>query len=181
MGIQVRERQPRGSPVVGPDGTIYYGVQDGNLHAVSPAGQRRWAFKTGDALSGTPAVAADGTIYFAAHDRNIYALFPSGYKRWAAATEGRNGSSVAIGADGSVYAVCDDKLYAIPGSSPLAAVQWPKFNRDARQTGRGALLPQVTLANPTNGASFLQSDTIRFAATAKFAERSHRARRVSPR
>ncbi len=155
-----------GSPVVGPDGTIYYGVQDGNLHAVSPAGQRRWAFKTGDALSGTPAVAADGTIYFAAHDRNIYALFPSGYKRWAAATEGRNGSSVAIGADGSVYAVCDDKLYAIPGSSPLAAGQWPKFNRDARQTGRGALLPQVTLANPTNGASFLQSDTIRFAATA---------------
>jgi len=154
-----------GSPVIGPDGTVYFGVADGNLHAVSPGGQRQWAFKTGDALSGTPAVAADGSIYFAAHDRNIYAVYPTGYKRWSLLTEGRSGASAAIGADGTIYAAAsDNRLYAIPGTAPLAASQWPKFHRDARQTGRGSLLPQITLHSPTNDAAFLKPAPVLFSA-----------------
>ena len=33
-----------GSPTIGPDGTIYVSSHDGNLYAISDAGQIKWAF-----------------------------------------------------------------------------------------------------------------------------------------
>ena len=54
-----------GSPVVGPDGSVYVGNLQGELVAISPEGQERWrrTFFNGSRILSTPAVAADGSIF----------------------------------------------------------------------------------------------------------------------
>jgi hypothetical protein len=54
-----------GSPVVGPDGTIYIGTFDGQLVAVRPDGTVKWTVAVADRQFDvlTPAVAEDSTVY----------------------------------------------------------------------------------------------------------------------
>ena len=56
-------------PVVGPDGTVYIGM-DGALHAITPDGAVRWTATLGTTtLPGGPALSPDGqTIYAFGHD-----------------------------------------------------------------------------------------------------------------
>jgi hypothetical protein len=101
------------SPVIGGDGTIYFGSDDGNLYAVNPDGTLKWKSAIGAALpfnKSTPAVGIDGTIYFAAENDqvtagNLYAVNPAnGSVRWALPTGGAgNISSPVIGRDGTIY------------------------------------------------------------------------------
>ncbi|MGO9061880.1 MAG: PQQ-binding-like beta-propeller repeat protein [Candidatus Binataceae bacterium] len=73
------------SPAVGADGTIYVESNDNNLYAIylyaiSPDGNQKWKFTTGDFLPysyfllSSPAVGADGTIYVGSQDANLYAV-----------------------------------------------------------------------------------------------------------
>lgn len=55
--------KPQGSPVVGPDGTIYIGNLDGDIIAVNPDGTEAWRATTPFLIFSAPAVADDGTIY----------------------------------------------------------------------------------------------------------------------
>lgn len=52
-------------PVIGPDGTIYAGTDNGDLVAVNPSGYTKWRTSLGGSAleTQTPAVADDGTIY----------------------------------------------------------------------------------------------------------------------
>ncbi|HTL37067.1 MAG TPA: PQQ-binding-like beta-propeller repeat protein, partial [Kofleriaceae bacterium] len=71
-----------GSPTIGPDGTIYVASHDGNLYAISDAGQVKWTFKTADRSWSTPAVADDGTIYIGSDDDHLYAVKSDGSLKW---------------------------------------------------------------------------------------------------
>lgn len=87
------------SPVVGPDGTIYVGSENGVLYAISPEGLILWSFDPQPCITppcnpgglSAPAVAADGTIYVAfgvnlgegrEGQGGLVAVSPSGTELW---------------------------------------------------------------------------------------------------
>ena len=110
------------SPATGLDGTVYQATFDGNLMALTPAGQIRWTFKTPLQIKSSPAIAEDGTIYFGARDRKLYALTAGGKLKWTFLTGAWIDSSPAIGADGTVYfGSWDRNFYAV---KPDGSLKW---------------------------------------------------------
>jgi hypothetical protein len=93
------------SPVIGADGTIYFGAPDHHLYAISSIGQQKWSFATGGSIQTSPAIAPDGTIYVASDA--LYAVNHDGTQKWTAAFTGPfgmvTGSSPTIGSDGTIY------------------------------------------------------------------------------
>lgn len=79
------------------DGTVYFGSDDGNVHAVSLAdGKEMWRFPTGDYVSSTPAV-VDGTVYVGSDDQNCYAVDArTGEERWSIAIGSYPGSPAVM-------------------------------------------------------------------------------------
>ncbi|MCA9650001.1 MAG: PQQ-binding-like beta-propeller repeat protein [Myxococcales bacterium] len=103
-----------GSPVVGRDGTIYVGSDDGSLHALDPSGTLRWSYDVGAEVRGQAVVGPDGAIVFGSHDGNLYALEPSGELRWLMPTQGAIHAPVAIDGAGRIFVGSrDEHLYAI--------------------------------------------------------------------
>jgi outer membrane protein assembly factor BamB len=76
-----------GSPLwAGPtfaSGIVYFGGEDGQLHAVSAAtAQQRWSFRAGGAIRTRPTV-AEGAVFFQADDGFLYRLTAAdGQERW---------------------------------------------------------------------------------------------------
>jgi outer membrane protein assembly factor BamB len=70
-------------PIIGNDGTIYFGDDTGNFYALNPDGSLKWKI---DDLCGTitssPAIASDGTIYIGSWDHYLYALNSDGTLKW---------------------------------------------------------------------------------------------------
>ena len=44
------------------------------MYALTPQGQLKWSFATGDDAYSSPAVGADGTVYVGSDDGKLYAL-----------------------------------------------------------------------------------------------------------
>ena len=63
------------SPVLGADGTVYVGSDDGYLYAIDTAGSQRWRFKTNDWVLSSPVLGADGTVYVGSNDGYLYAIY----------------------------------------------------------------------------------------------------------
>jgi len=128
------------SPAIAPDGTIYVGSNDGYLYAINPDGTQKWAFIPSWmewSIESSPAVGSDGTIYVGVLGGGLYAINPDGTKKWEFKADSRITSSPSIGEDGTVYVGSwDEKFYAIYGNSEgLANSSWPKFRKNARNTG----------------------------------------------
>jgi len=97
------------SPVIGEDGTVYFGSKDDNLYAINPDGTLKWKFKTeGDVVS-SPAIGPDGTIYFTSDDGYLYAVEDtggSGRLRWkyrVVNPQYKPRGPLMVGPDGTIY------------------------------------------------------------------------------
>lgn len=102
------------SPAIAADGTIYFGVANGDFRAVRPDGYPKWVFHGPREIKSSPAVAPDGTIYFGSRDRKLYALRPDGSKKWEFKTDGWVDSSPALAKDGTIYfGSWDRSFYAL--------------------------------------------------------------------
>ena len=113
-------------PVVGTDGTIYFGVMGpgsiGRIYAIYPDGTEKWHYDTGYWITSDPAIGDDGTIYIGSGDHYFYALYPNGTLRWRFPTGDVIKGPASIAEDGTVYiSSYDDYLYAI---YPNGTIRW---------------------------------------------------------
>ena len=61
-------------PIIGSDGTIYFGDFSGNFYALNPDGTLKWKYMTGGWIWSTPAIDEDGTVYIGSMDCGLYAV-----------------------------------------------------------------------------------------------------------
>ncbi len=170
------------SPVIGGDGTVYSAFLDGRVVALRPDGTLRWEYRISvpqtDAVVATPAVAADGTVYVAgAQDQNLHAIAPDGQPAWVFAAGTTLTSPPVLGADGTVYfGGSNGRLYAVEGSgSGLPETQWPRYRRDAHNSGGTPQLPNAPPVAPesvTASLAFTEKTVITWSSVPDAAEYS---------
>jgi PKD repeat protein len=136
--VAVGTKLTNSSPVVGPDGTIYIGSNNG-LAAVQPngantAGTLLWTFPTlingvVGMVDNTPALASDGSLYVGARyqsNHTLFAIRPAvshTVPYWSFSVVGQEEVSAfpIIGADGTIYAGLGKGIYAF---SPTGTQLW---------------------------------------------------------
>jgi outer membrane protein assembly factor BamB len=113
------------SPVIGSDGTIFIGADDGKVYAIDgTTGVIHWAVTVqSEGVDSSAAIGFDGTIYVGAGE-SVVALDPlTGTEKWRFATAGDVESSPTIGSDGTLYVGADDaRVYALDSST--GALKW---------------------------------------------------------
>jgi len=94
-----------GGPIIGDDGTIYFGDKEGHVYAVHPNGTLKWEYHTGyNFITSAPALAEDGTLYVGSWDHYFYAFNSSnGIRKWKLNLGDTIGSSPALAEDGTIY------------------------------------------------------------------------------
>jgi hypothetical protein len=135
-------------PTIGPDGTIYCGLEYqnnyGELVAINPNGSVKWTYAAMARVRGCPAIGTDGTIYISttgeysvgnANLGGVHAVSPNGTKKWVFNNSYYDQyGSPSIGQDGTVYVASSNGIYAI---SPSGAQLWTYgdvFNFDCSKT-----------------------------------------------
>jgi len=76
----------RSSPVIGSDGTIYFGCDDGKLYAVTSNGQLKSGFPvilSDGFITSTPAIALDGTVIVYTGEDSVFGVSPTGTILWS--------------------------------------------------------------------------------------------------
>jgi outer membrane protein assembly factor BamB len=136
----------RSSPVVDPNGVIYFGSYDGDVYAVNPDGSLRWNFTTGYKVESSPAVSPDGSIVFSCYlgERTIVSLYSNGTVKWLLEEDGIfKINSPAIDEDGTIYFNGGPaNLYAI---NPNGTIRWifPTNHRNPGSNGHMVLHPAI--------------------------------------
>jgi outer membrane protein assembly factor BamB len=110
------------SPVIGADGTIFFGSNDSYIYAVNQDGTLKWKYKTGGSVFSSAAIGCDGAVYIGSRDKYLYALNPEGTLRWKFQADGQINSSPVTDAKGIVYVGSNDTyLYAV---NPDGTLKW---------------------------------------------------------
>jgi outer membrane protein assembly factor BamB len=117
------------SPIVGADGTIYFGSAEPNaIFAIHPDGSLKWQFDTADWVANDLAIAPNGGVVFVSEDR-LYVVDPDGSERWSrvlgapGAAGGLQYGNLAIGRDGTIY-VPDDTNDTVEAYASDGALLW---------------------------------------------------------
>lgn len=118
--------------IIGPDGTVYFLLDNGTLYSITNTGGVNWKlpgilpsdrpFLYGS--GGTPSIGPDGTLYIRTHDI-VYAVDPAaGAVKWKYKIPGSldgdtsSGKAVAVSPEGTLYFGCvDHKVYALNGAT----------------------------------------------------------------
>lgn len=112
------------TPVIGSDGTLYFGTADKCFYAYSSSGAVQWMYRTSATIAGNSAISPDGTIYVGVFGRLI-ALTSDGTEKWANPfkfTSSAAPGSILVDGSGTAYFGADDKrLYAV---NPDGTLKW---------------------------------------------------------
>ena len=141
-------------PVIGNDGTVYVGCNDGYMYAVEPASKKiRWQFLAGGAIQSTALLAGRSsdqtltTLYFGCSDSNVYALNAgNGTKLWSYTTSNSIRGSPVTDSSGNVYfPVTDGSIWKF---SPQGALLWTYGNKVwSRATSSNLAMYLATVAD----------------------------------
>lgn len=100
--LNVAKKIMREGPIIGSDGTMYTGSDDGNLYAVNSIGFLAWSYNFYFPVWHTPAIDVNGTVYCGAPEYNFVALNSNGSLSWSYYTR-LSYSSPAIDDGGRIY------------------------------------------------------------------------------
>ncbi len=107
------------SPVISPDGIIYFTSGDNTLYAINPDGSEEWN-KPLNSTKSSPAITIDSTIYIGTDNGVLIAYGYDGNIKWEYVVSGSINSSPAIGADGAIYfGSTTDTLYSVNADGSL--------------------------------------------------------------
>ncbi len=132
-GLAEKEGGIETDPVIGPDGTVYIGANNGIFYALNPEdGSVRWVFPTDFdtfAIYSSPIVDSQGVVYFGAKDGHVYALRAPkrgilGELLWSLNLGTTIQTSPAFTPDGTLVIGADDWAYY--GITPPQADGAPK-------------------------------------------------------
>ncbi len=125
------------SPVIDQNGFICLGVN--NVFTAYPpdgSGKKVWDMGV-ENIDSSGAVTADGRVIFTSQYGAIYSFSTNGAPQWSDFLGEVRSASPNVAPDGTIYlGTCSTKLFAIKGTTGLAASPWPVFRGNARQTGR---------------------------------------------
>jgi outer membrane protein assembly factor BamB len=105
-----------GSPVIGLDGTVYIGADDGRVYAFNGVtGAIRWATTVQTAgADSTPVLGADHSLYVGAGNGVVALDAATGIQKWRGDTGGDVESAPTLSSDGTLYFGADDaRVYAL--------------------------------------------------------------------
>jgi len=125
-----------GSPMIGPDGTIYIGSAksgvNSSVFAINPNGSEKWTWDSGSTcwIESSPALGPNGEVYVVHNCLGLIALDSNGDPLWDRPGLGDAWNSPSVGPDGTVYVADSSTLYALdpidgstiwdePTSSPM--------------------------------------------------------------
>ena len=149
-GLAEKEGGIETDPVVGPDGTVYIGANNGIFYALDPeSGAIRWAFPTDFdtfAIYSTPFVDHQGIVYFGAKDGKVYALRAPkkgilGEVVWSLNLGTTIQTSPAFAPDGTLVIGADDWAYY--GITPASGSSGPKVKWRFQTQGTLITSPSV--------------------------------------
>jgi outer membrane protein assembly factor BamB len=109
-----------GSAIIGPEGTVYIGADDGRVYALNGAtGAILWATTVHTAgADSTPVLGADGCLYVGAGHSVVALDAATGAQKWRFETAGDVESAPTLAPDGTLYFGADDaKVYALDSSN----------------------------------------------------------------
>lgn len=152
------------SPLLGRDGTIYFGGQDQKVYAIDSATSAlKWTAPVDKEIWGSPRLSSDGKmLYIASLDGILHGIETgSGRERWSRNVGWRVESTPAVGRDGSVYVgSAFGTVSAIDGKT--GAERW-KFSIDdpERSADASPLLSadEKTLYTGSSGGRLYALDT----------------------
>src|SRR5918999_9422 len=159
-GLSEKEGGIDSDPVIGPDGTRYFGANNGIFYALDPeSGAIRWAFPTDFdtfAIYSTAFVDQQGIVYFGAKDGKVYALrAPSkgimGEVVWSINLGTTIQTSPAFTPDGTLVVGADDWAYY--GITPARGTSGAKIKW--RFQTQGSLISSPTV--DSDGTVFVAS------------------------
>ncbi|MBR5351667.1 MAG: PQQ-binding-like beta-propeller repeat protein [Prevotella sp.] len=108
-------------PVVGTDGKIFLGTEDGagTLTCFTPNGTIAWTTTLGKAVKAAPAVTSEGVVYALSDDGKLHALDgATGNTKWTVAQSG-NAGGVAVDAEGNIYMGTNAGIWSYTSSGTL--------------------------------------------------------------
>jgi|GEM_PF-4057711 len=141
---------PTSSPVIGPDDTIYFTVDQQGLKALTPDGGLKWIYKSSGRVFNAPTVGNNGTIYVS-DDGGLYSISDQGDLNWKFQNNVAT-HSPTIGSDGTIYfSSWDSYLYAV---NPNGGLVWKfKHEGDAQVNTPPSVDRNGTIYIGTQGAS----------------------------
>ena len=159
-GLSEKEGGIETDAVIGPDGTIYFGANNGIFYALDPeSGAIRWAFPTDFdtfAIYSTAFVDQQGIVYFGAKDGKVYALTAPrkgimGEVVWSINLGTTIQTSPAFTPDGTLVIGADDWAYY--GITPARGTSGAKIKW--RFQTQGTLIGSATV--DSDGTVFVAS------------------------
>lgn len=133
-------------PALGPDGTVAAGSDNGYLFAAL-AGESKWGFLTGGAITAPPVIDSAGVVYVGSTDGLFYAVTADGKERWRFVTGGPVHAGARIGPDGTLYFGSDDGfLYAVGPPVEMAVL-----TGTVTDAATGGPLSDVTITLTSSG------------------------------